>query len=58
MDLPERNLHHLRALTDDTGMLQHAVFRSHATRTATAWTTTPAPCCLRPSSRTLAPTTG
>jgi hypothetical protein len=26
VDLPELNLHHLRALTDDTGMLQHALF--------------------------------
>lgn len=26
VDLPELNLHHLRALTDDTGILQHAVF--------------------------------
>ncbi len=26
VQLPELNLHHLRALTDDTGMLQHALF--------------------------------
>ncbi len=26
VDLPEVDLHHVRALTDDTGMLQHAVF--------------------------------
>lgn len=26
VDLPEPNLQHLRALTDDTGMLQHALF--------------------------------
>jgi glycosyltransferase involved in cell wall biosynthesis len=26
VDLPELNLHHLRALTDDTGILQHALF--------------------------------
>ena len=26
IDLPEINLHHLRAMTDDTGMLQHALF--------------------------------
>jgi glycosyltransferase involved in cell wall biosynthesis len=26
VDLPELNLQHLRAMTDDTGMLQHAVF--------------------------------
>jgi glycosyltransferase involved in cell wall biosynthesis len=26
LDLPELNLHHLRAMTDDTGLLQHAAF--------------------------------
>ena len=43
--LPEINLEHVRALTDDTGILQHAASAFRATRTATASTTTRGACC-------------
>ena len=49
---PEITLKHVQAMTDDTGMLQHAIFSIPRTTMATAWTTTRAPCCSWPSSKT------
>lgn len=44
--LPDLSLQHLRLMTDDTGLLQHALFTvPHGTPMATAWTTTHAACC-------------
>jgi glycosyltransferase involved in cell wall biosynthesis len=55
--LPELNTSHLRAMTDDTGLLQHAIFT--LPNNAEGYTTTPAPSSLpRWSSAGCRPTAG
>jgi hypothetical protein len=44
LDLPDVNFEHLRLMTDDTGILQHADFSVPATKRGTASATTPVRC--------------